>query len=432
MLDPRLLHHDADQLLAALQRRGLPAAEVETLRQLAATRRQAIGHTEALRRQLNEASAAMGKRLQQAQGDGAPPSREALKALKGELKESEARLQAAEAALQTLLLRLPNLPAASVPEGTDEAANVTVGTWGEPTAMDFAPRPHFELGEALGIINFAQAGRVSGARFAFTHGAGARLARARAAYMLDLAREHGYQEVAPPLLVQPQAMQAAGQYPKFIGEAFATQNDPLVLIPTAEVPLVAMHGDSILDEADLPLRYCAYTACFRREAGAAGRDTRGLIRQHQFTKVELVTFATPDHSAAEHERLTGHAEAVLRGLKLPYRKVELCSGDLGFAACKTYDLEVWLPASQAYREISSCSNCGDFQARRGAIRYRPTRPAGASKPGKPQLLHTLNGSALAVGRTFVAVLENYQRADGSIEVPAALRPYFGAEHIAGA
>jgi seryl-tRNA synthetase len=274
------------------------------------------------------------------------------------------------------------------------------------------------LGEALGILDFGQAAKISGARFVVMRALGAKLERALAALMLDLAQEHGYEEVAPPLLVRPESMQGAGQYPKFKGESFETHDGELVLIPTSEVPLVNLHRDEILSEDSLPVRLTAFTPCFRREAGSAGRDTRGLIRLHQFNKVELVSITTPQNSAAEHERITGHAEKVLQTLELPYRVITLCTGDLGFAAMKTYDLEVWLPASGKYREISSCSNCGDFQARRAAIRYRD----GA---GKTHHVHTLNGSGIAVGRALVAVLENYQQADGSVVVPKALRPYMG-------
>jgi seryl-tRNA synthetase len=440
MIDQRLLQTDPDFVQAALLRRGQQKAQILRLMDLANQRRAAIGHTETLRQSLNEASAQMGKQLAAAAhagADAAPPPadadfRDRVRQLKLALKSSEEQLQAAEAALNVHLLEVPNLPDPSVPDGSSEADNRIEGSWGHPKELGFAPKPHWDLAEHLRIISFAQASKVSGARFAYAHGAGARLERALATFMLDLARQHGYAEVSPPLLVHPDSMVATGQYPKFIGEAFEARLDPLVLIPTSEVPLVAMHRDSILESADLPLRYCAYTPCFRREAGAAGRDTRGLIRLHQFSKVELVSFTAPQASAAEHERLTGHAEAVLQQLNLPYRKVTLCTADLGFAAKKTYDLEVWLPSVGGYREISSCSNCGDFQARRAAIRYRPERLVGSKKPSKPALLHTLNGSALAVGRALVAVLENYQQADGSIEVPKALQPYFGAERIEAA
>jgi seryl-tRNA synthetase len=327
------------------------------------------------------------------------------------------------------MLTIPNLPHDSVPVGADESANRVERLVGTPQPLGFAAKAHWELAESLGIVNFEQAAKISGARFAVYRGAGARLERALINFMLDLAREHGYTEIIPPLLVRREAMVAAGQYPKFIGESFETLESEFVLIPTSEIPMVNLHRDEILDEEALPLRYTAYTPCFRREAGAAGKDTRGLIRQHQFNKVELVAYTTPEQSLAELERLTGHAEEVLKRLELPYRVVSLCTGDLGFCAAKTYDLEVWLPGQDTYREISSCSNCDDFQARRAQIRYRPNE---GGKKGKPRLVHTLNGSGIAVGRTFVAVLENYQQADGSVMRPKALVPYFGAERITAA
>ncbi|HET6344393.1 MAG TPA: serine--tRNA ligase, partial [Myxococcota bacterium] len=359
---------------------------------------------------------------------GVETARAELKDLKARIKTAEESQTSAETALEELLLTVPNLPQDSVPDGPDETANRVERTVGTPPRFEFEPKPHWELVEQLGIVSFEQAGKVSGARFAVYRGAGARLERALIQFMLDVARDNGYTEIAPPLLVRQESMVGAGQFPKFKGESFETQDGEFVLIPTSEVPLVNLHRDEILEEANLPVRYAAYTPCFRREAGAAGKDTRGLIRQHQFNKVELVAYTTPENSAAEHERLTGNAEAVLERLGLPYRVVTLCTGDLGFASTKTYDLEVWLPGQNAYREISSCSNCEDFQARRAKIRYRPDADG---KKGKPRLVHTLNGSGVAVGRTFLAILENYQQADGSIRVPPALVPYFGAERITG-
>jgi seryl-tRNA synthetase len=345
-------------------------------------------------------------------------SKERLRGLKGDIKAAEEAQARANADFEAMMLSLPNIPDETVPTGADENDNREERRVGTPRAFDFEPLDHTTLGEKLGILDFGQAAKISGARFVVMRALGAKLERALAALMLDLAHKHGYEEVAPPLLVRPESMQGAGQYPKFKGESFETHDGELVLIPTSEVPLVNLHRDEILAEDSLPVRLTAFTPCFRREAGSAGRDTRGLIRLHQFNKVEMVSITTPENSAAEHERITGHAEKVLQALELPYRVITLCTGDLGFAATKTYDLEVWLPASGKYREISSCSNCGDFQARRAAIRYRD----GA---GKIQHVHTLNGSGVAVGRALVAVLENYQQADGSIVVPKALRPYMG-------
>jgi seryl-tRNA synthetase len=314
-----------------------------------------------------------------------------------------------------------------VPDGPDESANRVERIVGPEPSFDFEPKAHWELGELLGILDFERSAKVSGARFAVYRGAGARLERAIINFMLDVARENGYVEIIPPYLVRREAMVAAGQYPKFEGESFETLESEFALIPTAEVPLVSLHRDEIIAEEQLPLRYAAFTPCFRREAGAAGKDTRGLIRQHQFHKVELVAYTTPETSNDELERLTGNAEEVLQRLGLRYRVVALCTGDLGFASSKTYDLEVWLPGQGTFREISSCSNCLDFQARRAKIRCRPASQD--KKKAKPRLLHTLNGSGLAAGRTFVAVLENGQQRDGSIRLPEALVPYFGAEVI---
>jgi seryl-tRNA synthetase len=315
------------------------------------------------------------------------------------------------------------VPQDSVPRGADESANRVERTWGEPRKFDFEPAAHWDLGPALGILDFERGAKLAGARFTVLRGAGARLSRALAAFMLDLqTREHGYVEVAPPILNNAETLLGTGHLPKFETDLFKTR-EGLYLIPTAEVPLTGLHRDEILAADSLPLRYTAFTPCFRAEAGAAGRDTRGIIRQHQFDKVELVSLTAPEDSAVTLKLLTSHAEEILRRLELPYRVVCLSTGDLGFASAKSYDLEVWLPAQNTYREISSCSNCESFQARRANIRFR--RDAGA----KPEFVHTLNGSGLAIGRTLVAVLENYQRADGSVEIPAALRPYFGTEAI---
>ena len=425
MLDHRAFFHDFDGIIQRLGARGIDGETVESLRRVATQRREAIQAVEAMRAEQNQANDDVRK-LRESDPAGFNAAREKLKVLKDKITASEEAQKSAEATLEEMMLRLPNLPDASVPVGKDEHANRLERTVGEPGKFAFKPLEHFDIAEKLGIVSFEQASKISGARFAVYRGNGARLERALIAFMLDLAREHGYTEIAPPLLVRRDAMVGSGQYPKFEGESFETLDHEFTLIPTSEVPLVNLHRDEILDESVLPVRYCAYTPCFRREAGSAGRDTRGLIRQHQFNKVELVAFATPEKSMAELERLTGNAEEVLKRLELPYRVMSLSTGDLGFASMKTYDIEVWLPGQNTYREISSCSNCGDFQARRAKIRYR------AGEKAKPALLHTLNGSGIAVGRTFVAILENYQREDGSMRIPKALVPYFGAEEIRGA
>ncbi len=427
MLDHRAFLTDSDAVIQRLTSRGVDADTITALREAATTRSQAIKKTETLRAEQNKASHDVQK-LRESDPPAFAAARERLKTLKDEIKSNEDAMVAAEAKLEEMMLRLPNLPDASVPVGKDEHANRLERTVGEPTKLAFAAKQHFELAETLGIVNFEQAAKISGARFAVYRGAGARLERALVTFMLDLARDHGYLEIQPPLLVRRDAMVGSGQYPKFEGESFETLDREYTLIPTSEVPLVNLHREEIIEEAELPLRYTAYTPCFRREAGAAGKDTRGLIRQHQFNKVELVAYTKPEDSAAELERLTSHAEEVLKRLELPYRVVSLCTGDLGFASAKTYDIEVWLPGQNAYREISSCSNCHDFQARRAKIRYRPDDGSGNAKP---KLVHTLNGSGIAVGRTFVAILENGQREDGSVTIPRALVPYFGSDVISG-
>lgn len=430
MLDHREFLHDPDVVLLQLKRRGVDVNTINKLTTLADERRRAIQKVEALRHELNQASASVQEKAKAGDQAAVEAARGKLKALKADIKEGEDAQAKSDQELQEMMLNVPNLPQACVPDGPDASGNRVERLWGEPTKLAFEPKPHWEIGEKLGILSFDQAAKISGARFVVYRGAGARLERALISFMLDLARENGYTEMAPPILVKPESMQGAGQYPKFIGESYETLDREYVLIPTAEVPLVNIHRDEILDEEALPVRYAAYTPCFRREAGAAGKDTRGLIRQHQFNKVELVAFTTPDKSNEELERLTGNAQEVLKRLELPHRVVSLCTGDLGFASTKTYDLEVWLPAQDTYREISSCSNCGEFQARRAQIRYRP---AGAdAKKAKPRLVHTLNGSGIAVGRTTVAILENYQQADGSVVIPKALVPYFGAERITAA
>lgn len=325
--------------------------------------------------------------------------------------------------LESLLASIPNIPADDVPLGADETGNKEVRKWGAIPSLGFTPKQHFDIGEALGYMDFEQAAKISGARFVMLKGPLARMERALAQFMLDMhTTEHGYMEIVPPFLVRDSAMYGVGQLPKFAEDSFQTTND-YRLIPTAEVPLTNMVADAIVEDVALPLRYTAYTPCFRSEAGSAGRDTRGMIRQHQFTKVELVTISTPEESQAEHERMTACAEKVLQKLGLPYRVMLLCTGDMGFSSQKTYDLEVWLPGQNMYREISSCSNCGDFQARRMKARYRPEGEKNT------RFVHTLNGSALAIGRTMVAILENYQQADGSVIVPEVLRAYMGGVEV---
>ena len=360
-------------------------------------------------------------------GEDATPLKAEMKGVAEEVKELEARLQETEGGLRDLLLEIPNLPDGSVPLGADAAANVVVRKVGEPVRMDFGARAHWDIGGELGILDFERAARISGARFTVYRGQGARLERALAQLMLDVqTKERGYLEIIPPYLVTADALVGTGQLPKFEGDLFKTRagERDLYLIPTAEVPLTNLRRGEILEYEELPLRYVALTPCFRSEAGSYGKDVRGLIRQHQFHKVELVKLTTPESSMGELESMVGDAEEILKRLGLAYRVVLLSTGDMGFAAAKTYDLEVWLPGQSAYREISSCSNCGDFQARRAGLRYRESPKA------KPRFVHTLNGSGLAVGRTLIAVLETYQQADGSVVVPEALRPYMdGAEKI---
>ncbi|MDR5729644.1 MAG: serine--tRNA ligase, partial [Terriglobia bacterium] len=380
--------------------------------------RAAITQSESLKAERNQISAEVAKRKQK--GEDATELMDQTRALKDEIERCAATVADAEQKMQAVLQQTPNLPADSVPDGNSAEDNVEVRRWGTPRTFDFAPKPHWELGEQLGILNFEQAAKISGARFAVYWDAGARLERALANFMLDLhTGTHGYREVLPPYMVNGKSLFGTGQLPKFEEDLFHCEGSDHWMIPTAEVPLTNLFRDDILEEKRLPISVTAYTPCFRAEAGAYGKDVRGLIRQHQFQKVELVKFVAPDQSYAEHERLTAHAEAVLQALELPYRVMNLCAGDLGFSAAKTYDLEVWLPGQNLYREISSCSNFEAFQARRANIRYRPQGQK------KSEFVHTLNGSGLAVGRTWLAVMENYQQADGSVAIPAALQSYMG-------
>ncbi|OYT73587.1 MAG: serine--tRNA ligase [Chloracidobacterium sp. CP2_5A] len=393
---------------------------LDAFTELDAARRRLIGAVEQRKATLNRISPQIGALLKSGQPGEADAKRAEVRQLKAEIDALEAERESVEGRLQELVRVIPNVPHASVPTG-DESANQEVARWGEPRAFDFEPKDHVELGTALGILDLDRAAKVSGARFAALKGLGAKLERALINFMLDLhLSEHGYVEVLPPFIVNGDALFGTGQLPKFELDLFKlTDERGLYLIPTAEVPVTNLHRGELLDGAQLPIRYVAATPCFRSEAGSYGRDTRGLIRQHQFDKVELVAFVKPEDSYDELERLTSQAEAVLRRLELPYRRVALATGDMGFASAKTYDLEVWLPSQRTYREISSCSNFEAFQARRADIRFR--REPGA----KPEFVHTLNGSGLAVGRTWLALLENHQQADGSVAIPPALRPYLG-------
>ena len=425
MLDPAFVRDNPDIIRERIAARGLNMdAELDALAALDAERRTLIPRVEELKRQQNAAGVDVARAKKA--GEDASHLFAASKARGAEIKTLEAELDALEARRQAILLTIPNIPHETVPVGASAADNVVVRKWGEPARFDFTPRSHVELGAELGILDFKRAARMSGARFAVLTGAGARLSRALIDFMLDLhTREHGYTEVDPPFLVNGAALQGTGNLPKFEADLFRIGGEwDLYLIPTAEVPLTNLHREEILDGRLLPLRYTAYTPCFRSEAGSYGKDVEGLIRQHQFHKVELVKITAPEQSYDELEALTRDAERVLQLLELPYRTVLLCTGDMGFASAKTYDIEVWLPSQRTYREISSCSNCEAFQARRAEIRIRRE----GSK--KSELAHTLNGSGLAVGRTAIAILENYQQRDGSVEVPAALRPYMnGLEAI---
>jgi seryl-tRNA synthetase len=417
MLSRDLLRDDPEKVRRGLASRQADLAPLDTWLQLDAERRAALVEVEDLKRRRNEASRAIGEVKKQG-GDAAGPIA-AVGQLKARIEELEVRLAALDPELLAIEQSLPNLPHASAPVGGEEA-NRCERTVGIPRAFDFAPKAHWDLGPELGILDFERGAKLTGARFTVSFGAGALLERALINFMLDVhTRSHGYTEVLPPFIVNRDTLVGTGQLPKFEQDLFHLEGYPYYLIPTAEVPVTNLHRDETLDEAALPVRYTAYTPCFRSEAGSYGKDVRGLIRQHQFNKVELVQLTTPETSYAALEELTGHAEVILQRLELPYRVMTLATGDLGFGSAKTYDLEVWLPGQQAYREISSCSNCEDFQARRANLRYRPA--AG----GKTRLLHTLNGSGLAVGRTLIAILESYQQADGTVAIPDALRPYAG-------
>jgi seryl-tRNA synthetase len=437
MLDLRWVTENLEEVRTMLGRRGpTAAATLSRIAELSPQRRDAIVALEGLRAERNDASAAMAKLDKKAPEFA--ERREALRAAGDRIKELETRLATVEGQLAELLLDVPNVPHETAPDGKGEEDNVVRKVWGQKPELAFTPKDHHDVGVQLGILDFERAAKVSGARFTVLVGAGARLERALLQFMMDVhSNDHGYTEIWPPAMVLGSAMRGTGQLPKFKADMFRTQRAELGegatleereaaelwLAPTAEVPVTNLHSDEILERAQLPVAYCAYTPCFRAEAGSYGRDTRGLIRQHQFDKVELVRFVRPEDGLAELELLRGHAEAILERLGLHYRTVELCTADLSFGARKCYDLEVWLPGQSAYREISSCSLFGDFQARRARIRYRE------EPKGKPQLLNTLNGSGLAIGRTLVAILEQNQESDGTVSIPEVLRPYMGGLEV---
>jgi seryl-tRNA synthetase len=425
MLDLNFVRDHLELVEEKLRQRGMDSNELlKNFREIDTRRRAAITETENLKAQRNRASDEIAKLKKNKQD--ATALIEETKNLRGQIEEREKAAEAADGELREILNNIPNLPHESVPVGHSEADNKEVRRWGTPREFSFTPKPHWELGEQLGILDLERAVKITGGRFAVYWDLGAKLERALANFMLDLhTKEHGYTEVLPPFLVNADSMYGTGQLPKFEADLFKVLHGDkiLYLIPTAEVPVTNLYRDEILDAAQLPISLTAYTPCFRSEAGSYGKDVRGIIRQHQFQKVELVKFARPENSYEQHEKLTHDAETVLQKLGLPYRVVALSTGDIGFSSARTYDLEVWLPGQQLFREISSCSNFEAFQARRANIRYRPEGKKGTD------FVHTLNGSGLAVGRTWLAILENYQQEDGSVVVPEALRPYMGAERI---
>lgn len=417
MLDVKFVTSNLEQVQSRLSSRG-PQYQLGDIAALNERRKAAQTEAEELRARRNQVSEEIG-RLKRDKKDATALTEE-MRAVGDRIKELEQQLDAVMAEVESLLSGIPNLPHESVPVGSDESANVVVKTWGTPRSFNFEPKAHWDIGEALGILDFERATKITGTRFSVLKGPGAALERAIISFFLDLhTSKHGYTEILPPLMVNRDSAFGTGQLPKFEEDLFKTQAPEFYLIPTAEVPVTNLHRDEILEFETLPVKYCAYTPCFRSEAGSYGKDTRGLIRQHQFNKVELVKFASPETSYDELEGLTRDAEECLELLGLPYRRIVLCTGDMGFSAAKTYDLEVWLPSQGRFREISSCSNFEDYQARRMKARYRkPTDK-------KPALVHTLNGSGLAVGRTWLAILENYQQEDGSVVIPEVLRPYLG-------
>jgi seryl-tRNA synthetase len=425
MLDLHFVRENLDHVREALRDRNFPADALDRFVELDVERRRVIGESNKLNELRNVASKEIGALMQQGKKDEAEAKKSEVANVKAQQAEFDAKREEAETAMAELLAGLPNIPAEGVPVGADESANVEARRWGTPKEFSFTPKDHVDIGESLGILDLERATKIAGSRFAILNGAGARLERALVNFMLDVhTKEHGYTETLPPFLVNRKALFGTNQLPKFEEDLFHIKDERgFALIPTAEVPVTNYHAEEILDAKDLPIHYTAYTPCFRSEAGSYGRDTRGLIRQHQFEKVELVKLCLPENSDEEHEKLTANAERILQLLGLPYRTVVLSTGDMGFGARKTYDIEVWLPSQQTYREISSCSNCGDFQGRRMNTRFR--RAGGA----KPEFVHTLNGSGLAVGRTWIAILENYQQEDGSVLIPEVLQQYTGFDKI---
>ena len=426
MLDLHFVRENLEEVKKALEKRNFPTDLLDKFIELDAERRRVISEADAINQKRNASSKEIGALMQSGKRDEADAKKAEIAGFKNIQTELEHKRDEAENAMRDLLSHLPNLPQNDVPVGADETANVEVRRWNEPKEFDFEVKDHVDLGEALGILDFERATKITGSRFAILNGAGARLSRALVNFMLDVhTTEHNYTETLPPFLVNRKSLFGTNQLPKFEDDLFHIKDERgFALIPTAEVPVTNYHAEEILEAKDLPKYYTAYTPCFRSEAGSYGRDTRGLIRQHQFEKVELVKLTLPENSNDEHEKLTANAERILQLLGLPYRTVVLSTGDMGFGATKTYDIEVWLPSQKTYREISSCSNCGDFQARRMNLRFR--RAGGA----KPEFVHTLNGSGLAVGRTWIAILENYQQADGSILIPEILHRYMnGLEKI---
>lgn len=418
MLDVKLLRNDYAKVEAALDSRGKSAELISDFPALDEKRRALLQESEALKSRRNTVSAEVAKCKKNK--ENADELIAEMRQVGDRIKELDDEVRVLESQIETLTMAIPNIPHSSVPKGLSEEENVEVRRWSEPRSFEFSPKPHWDIATELGILDFEAGSKVTGSRFTFYKGLGARLERALINFMMDLhSNEHGYEEMLPPYIVNRDSLYGTGQLPKFEEDLFKLTDNDYYLIPTAEVPVTNYHREEILAVDELPRRYVAYSSCFRSEAGAAGRDTRGLIRQHQFNKVEMIKIVHPDHSYEELELMTQNAERVLQLLQLPYRVLALCTGDLGFTAAKTYDLEVWLPESNMYREISSCSNVEDFQARRANIRFRPDLKA------KPEFVHTLNGSGLAVGRTVAAILENYQQEDGSVVIPEVLRPYMG-------
>ncbi|MGL4522569.1 MAG: serine--tRNA ligase [Bacilli bacterium] len=422
MLDLRLIRTNVDGVKKQIETRGKAFPEFDQLAKLDVERRDLIAQTEQLKSRRNEVSSLIAQ-MKREKKDADALILE-MREVGDKVKELDDQLRIVDENVQSILLSFPNIPHSSVPIGLTEEENVVLRTWGEVPTFDFEPQPHWDVAEGLGLLDFERAAKVTGSRFVYLKGAAAKLERALIGFMLDVhTEEHGYTEMVPPFIVNRSSMTGTGQLPKFEEDAFKLEGTEYFLIPTAEVPVTNYHADEILTNDQLPIKYTAHSACFRAEAGSAGRDTRGLIRQHQFNKVELVQFVTPESSYEALESLTNQAEKILQKLELPYRVLSLCTGDIGFSSAKTYDLEVWLPSFNMYREISSCSNFEDFQARRAGIRFR------RDKDSKPEFVHTLNGSGLAIGRTVAAILENYQQADGTVKIPTVLQPYMGGKAV---